>query len=90
MCTPANTPATPPNFPETLLAFSKMSASDGKVGLSSSSSSNSTSIMYPSSNLMPTNNNNVNRVQLHHQLHNSPHITTSNLVLNSGQSANQR
>lgn len=28
MCTPANTPATPPNFPDTLLAFSKMSASD--------------------------------------------------------------
>ncbi|XP_013784832.1 UBA-like domain-containing protein 2 [Limulus polyphemus] len=28
MCTPANTPATPPNFPETLLSFSKLSASD--------------------------------------------------------------
>ncbi|KAI1283144.1 UBA-like domain-containing protein 2 [Halotydeus destructor] len=28
MITPANTPATPPNFPETLLAFSKMSAND--------------------------------------------------------------
>lgn len=27
MITPANTPATPPNFPETLLAFSKMSTS---------------------------------------------------------------
>jgi len=26
--TPANTPATPPNFPEALLAFSKMSAND--------------------------------------------------------------
>ncbi|XP_023226999.1 UBA-like domain-containing protein 2 isoform X1 [Centruroides sculpturatus] len=33
MCTPANTPATPPNFPETLLAFSKMSASE-KMGTS--------------------------------------------------------
>lgn len=29
MITPANTPATPPNFPETLLAFSKMSTSGG-------------------------------------------------------------
>lgn len=28
MCTPANTPATPPNFPEALMAFSKLSASD--------------------------------------------------------------
>ncbi|XP_013792623.1 UBA-like domain-containing protein 1 [Limulus polyphemus] len=28
MSTPANTPATPPNFPETLLSFSKLSASD--------------------------------------------------------------
>ncbi|GJQ84259.1 hypothetical protein Trydic_g2925 [Trypoxylus dichotomus] len=27
--TPCNTPATPPNFPDTLLAFSKMSASNG-------------------------------------------------------------
>jgi len=27
LMTPANTPATPPNFPETLLAFSKLSAS---------------------------------------------------------------
>ncbi|XP_074603992.1 UBA-like domain-containing protein 2-B [Brevipalpus obovatus] len=26
--TPANTPATPPNFPETLLAFSKLSTSE--------------------------------------------------------------
>jgi len=38
--TPANTPATPPNFPDALLAFSKMSASDKPCstpsGLSSS------------------------------------------------------
>ncbi|XP_022904298.1 UBA-like domain-containing protein 2-B [Onthophagus taurus] len=27
--TPCNTPATPPNFPDTLLAFSKMSAGSG-------------------------------------------------------------
>lgn len=27
ICTPANTPATPPNFPETLTAFSKLSTS---------------------------------------------------------------
>ncbi|XP_064478993.1 UBA-like domain-containing protein 2 [Ornithodoros turicata] len=27
MCTPANTPATPPNFPDTLMAFSKMTTS---------------------------------------------------------------
>lgn len=28
MCTPANTPATPPNFPDALMAFSKMSTSE--------------------------------------------------------------
>lgn len=28
ICTPANTPATPPNFPETLLAFSKLSTTE--------------------------------------------------------------
>ncbi|XP_071963195.1 UBA-like domain-containing protein 2 [Antedon mediterranea] len=28
MCAPANTPATPPNFPDALAAFSKMSTSD--------------------------------------------------------------
>ncbi|XP_023237394.1 UBA-like domain-containing protein 1 [Centruroides sculpturatus] len=33
ICTPANTPATPPNFPDTLSAFSRMSASD-KMGTS--------------------------------------------------------
>ncbi|KAG5879999.1 hypothetical protein JTB14_010118 [Gonioctena quinquepunctata] len=27
--TPCNTPATPPNFPDTLIAFSKMSAGNG-------------------------------------------------------------
>lgn len=27
--TPCNTPATPPNFPDTLLAFSKMSTGNG-------------------------------------------------------------
>lgn len=30
MCTPANTPATPPNFPETLLQFSKLSTNSGE------------------------------------------------------------
>ncbi|XP_048846813.1 UBA-like domain-containing protein 1b [Brienomyrus brachyistius] len=29
MCTPANTPATPPNFPDTLTMFSRLKASDG-------------------------------------------------------------
>ncbi|XP_076336227.1 UBA-like domain-containing protein 2-B isoform X2 [Tachypleus tridentatus] len=49
ICTPANTPATPPNFPETLLSFSKLSASDkmstspsGHWFQSSTSSSGST------------------------------------------------
>lgn len=34
MCPPANTPATPPAFPEALLAFSKMQASDKQMGTS--------------------------------------------------------
>lgn len=33
MCTPANTPATPPNFPDALTAFSKLSTGD-KLGTS--------------------------------------------------------
>lgn len=28
MCTPANTPATPPNFPDALLQFSKLSTNN--------------------------------------------------------------
>ncbi|CAG9856210.1 unnamed protein product [Phyllotreta striolata] len=32
--TPCNTPATPPNFPDTLLAFSKLSAGNGSGGSS--------------------------------------------------------
>ncbi|XP_075225862.1 UBA-like domain-containing protein 2-A isoform X2 [Lycorma delicatula] len=28
VCTPCNTPATPPNFPDALLAFSRMSTND--------------------------------------------------------------
>ncbi|XP_071440236.1 UBA-like domain-containing protein 1 [Hetaerina americana] len=31
VCTPCNTPATPPNFPDALLAFSKMSTADRSV-----------------------------------------------------------
>ena len=38
MCPPANTPATPPAFPEALLAFSKMQAND-KVQSSNASTS---------------------------------------------------
>lgn len=33
MCTPANTPATPPNFPDALTAFAKLSTTD-KLGTS--------------------------------------------------------
>lgn len=82
MCTPANTPATPPNFPETLLAFSKMSASD-------KSSSNS-SLM-----ITPTNNNVNHHVNSRHHQFNHPNSfnNASNLVLNAspGQTgANQR
>jgi len=43
MVTPANTPATPPNFPETLLAFSKMSATGGNGSSANSSVSDTKS-----------------------------------------------
>jgi len=36
--TPANTPATPPNFPDALLAFSKLSTGDKSGNLSTSPS----------------------------------------------------
>ncbi|KAI1883914.1 hypothetical protein AGOR_G00220990 [Albula goreensis] len=35
MCTPANTPATPPNFPDALTMFSRLKASEGFHGNSS-------------------------------------------------------
>ncbi|XP_018325412.1 UBA-like domain-containing protein 2-A isoform X1 [Agrilus planipennis] len=37
--TPCNTPATPPNFPDTLLAFSKMSTGNSNTQSTSTSSS---------------------------------------------------
>lgn len=99
MCTPANTPATPPNFPDTLLAFSKMSTSETK-GLASNSSSNNSmpNMLYSSANLMPTSNSSTNsRVSHHHNhhthnLHNASHMNTGNLVLNAtaGQTSTQR
>lgn len=55
MITPANTPATPPNFPDTLMAFSRMSASDKVPGGPPGPYSYSTS---------PPLNNNSNH---HHQ-----------------------
>ncbi|KAK3931775.1 UBA-like domain-containing protein 2 [Frankliniella fusca] len=42
ICTPCNTPATPPNFPDTLLAFSRMNAGE-KLGSSPSGVNFSTS-----------------------------------------------
>lgn len=40
--TPCNTPATPPNFPETLMAFSKMSAGNGNNSTASPNNNNNT------------------------------------------------
>ncbi|CAF3899653.1 unnamed protein product [Rotaria magnacalcarata] len=40
LMTPANTPATPPNFPETLLSFNKLSTSTGTTPPPSSSTAN--------------------------------------------------
>lgn len=34
MCTPANTPVTPPNFPDALAALAKLSTTDGKLNAS--------------------------------------------------------
>jgi len=34
MCTPANTPVTPPNFPDALAALAKLSTADGKLAAS--------------------------------------------------------
>ncbi|KAL4659071.1 UBA-like domain-containing protein 1 [Arapaima gigas] len=38
MCTPANTPATPPNFPDALTMFSRLKASESFGGGSGSAS----------------------------------------------------
>ncbi|KAK9534502.1 hypothetical protein VZT92_006943 [Zoarces viviparus] len=39
MCTPRNTPATPPNFPDTITMFSKLRASDSGGSASSQAAS---------------------------------------------------
>uniref|UniRef100_A0AAY5EF36 UBA-like domain-containing protein n=1 Tax=Electrophorus electricus TaxID=8005 RepID=A0AAY5EF36_ELEEL len=43
MCTPANTPATPPNFPDALTMFSRLKASEGFSSSSPSMASMATS-----------------------------------------------
>ncbi|CAL8123529.1 unnamed protein product [Orchesella dallaii] len=48
--TPANTPATPPNFPDALLAFSKLSANE-KASLSSSPAFNNSPLTMNSSQM---------------------------------------
>ncbi|KAF4519803.1 hypothetical protein B566_EDAN006817 [Ephemera danica] len=49
VCTPCNTPATPPNFPDALLAFSKLSAGEKMASNSPSAGFYSTS---PSQSLL--------------------------------------
>lgn len=50
MCTPSNTPATPPNFPDALAMFSKLRASEG---LQSSNSSMTAAACSPPANFSP-------------------------------------
>ncbi|XP_030104875.1 UBA-like domain-containing protein 1 isoform X1 [Mus musculus] len=47
MCTPANTPATPPNFPDALTMFSRLKASESFHGGGGSSSPMATSATSP-------------------------------------------
>lgn len=53
MCTPANTPATPPNFPETLLSLSKLSAATPPTGPSPQQGSILQASAYPTSSAPP-------------------------------------
>ncbi|KAI2585184.1 UBA like domain containing 2 [Homo sapiens] len=50
MCTPSNTPATPPNFPDALAMFSKLRASEG---LQSSNSPMTAAACSPPANFSP-------------------------------------
>jgi protein FAM100B-A len=68
MCTPANTPATPPNFPETLLAFSKLSTSENKSGNNNMMGSSHTSINHASV-VGNVNSCNPLNLQYHHRHH---------------------
>lgn len=65
MCTPANTPATPPNFPETLLSLQKLgtSASDCGQFLSASPALHAGGFPYspPPANLGPSAGPNFNQ-----------------------------
>lgn len=70
LSTPANTPATPPNFPETLLAFSKLSTSS-EVGKNNNSINVNSSLNNDNNITVTTNNNNNNNN--HHQYHSHHH-----------------
>ncbi|XP_053204290.1 UBA-like domain-containing protein 1 [Panonychus citri] len=56
LSTPANTPATPPNFPETLLAFSKLSTTSEVAATKTNSNINNNN----NNNIVNNNNNNNN------------------------------
>ncbi|CAF1086767.1 unnamed protein product [Adineta steineri] len=72
--TPANTPATPPNFPETLLSFNKLSTSGGTTGTPSSSSSTTTNDNQISSTTTTTTTTN-------HSLSSSPMNMTMMMMM---------
>ncbi|KAI7697603.1 hypothetical protein SSS_05325 [Sarcoptes scabiei] len=54
ICTPANTPATPPNFPDALLQFSKLSTTNNSSSTANNNNNNSEQIFVRTCN---TNNN---------------------------------
>ncbi|CAF1272383.1 unnamed protein product [Rotaria sordida] len=65
LITPANTPATPPNFPETLLSFNKLSTSSGTSSSSSSTSTTTTTTIV-------SNDNQISSTTTNHSLSSSP------------------
>lgn len=79
MCTPANTPATPPNFPETLLAFSKMSTGSGPGPAGQTGAAGQTA-----GNLETKSPNPISPLVTHHHLpHYHQFSAPSNLVMRS-------
>ena len=47
MCTPANTPATPPNFSDALASFSKLSTNEKQLGSSPSAYTSPSTMQAP-------------------------------------------
>ena len=79
--TPANTPATPPNFPETLLSFNKLSTSSGTTPPSSTAISSNDYQISSSSSSTTTTTVTATAATANHSLSSSPMNMTMMMMM---------